>query len=250
MFTKLINDIVNARMNHTVLTDQDVNQLSGISISQAYELQKEIIDGAGVGISGWKLGGTNSKTREVFNVKELYWGAVFEGEITNSSSKINLERGEVEIAFKLNKNIETLSDEVTLSELDLYIESVSLSIEYPWSTFKSFGKAGVLALITDCCASGQCLLGRAIPFDEFNGEASVDVEIDGVIVESGSSKLLVDGLYNTLCDFINNAHSRDFSLKKDQWVFTGGITSCRVYKKDMQVMLKCDGLPDISFKVV
>ena len=60
---------------------------------------------------------------------------------------------------------------------------------------------------------------------------------------------LVHGVYRNITDFINDSLSRDFELKTDQWVFTGGITSCRVYEPGPLAQLSCDGLLGISFKV-
>lgn len=248
MLETTIKKIINSRENRSILLNADLGSLSKISIDAAYDVQKKVINGLRSEVSGWKLGGTNVKTRNTFNVSGLYWGAVLKGGVVKNSTEINLQKGEVEIAFKFNEKIESLNKVINEIELGGYIDSVALAIEYPWSVFEGFGKAGVLALISDCCASGMCLLGEDIPFNEFSGKVSVKVNIDGVEVESGSSEKLVDGVYKTLTDFINDSLAHGFELKADQWVFTGGITSCRVYEQGSFVQLICEGLPGLSFK--
>lgn len=249
MLDDVANRVVFARRNNKLIESNEIDFLSKLSINQAYEFQKLIISGLKKDVSGWKLGGTNAKTRNVFNVKELYWGAVFNGDIVKESSKLNLSKGEVEVAFKLNSKIESLEKDITSSELGDYIESVALSVEYPWSVFESFGHAGVLALIADCCASGMCLLGKEIPFTDFSGSADVTINVDDVDIETGSTDNLVDDVDTTLCNFINNALMNKFTLTRDQWVFTGGITTCRNFDANAQVKIQCESLPGLFFIV-
>ena len=244
MLNELSKCIADARKNSIKLNKEE--SVKDTSIVDAYEIQKLVVQNIKKNISGWKLGGTNSKTRKNFNVSSLYWGPVFEGNISEESNFINLARGEIEVAFKLHPSIEDLSKVISPDDLSSLVASVALSIEYPWSVFESFGEAGVKALIADCCASGQCLLGASVAFKDFSGEAIVKIMVDNLEVETGSTENLIDGLYQTLCDFINAAHEEGFVLKGGQWVFTGGITSCRTYEQEAQVEIKCDTLPNIS----
>ena len=239
--------MIESRKNNIQMEEEDVNNLIGLSIEQAYDIQRIIISNIGLNVCGWKLGGTNIKTRDIFKVEELYWGPVYEGAISNDPSQIDLNCGEVEIAFKIKNDISKSPSIIDSSYLYDYIDSVALAIEYPWSVFKSFGKASIIALIADCCASGQCLISEEIPFEEFDNKVNVSVEVDGFIVESGATDLLVDDLFVILCDFITNAKSKGFILEAGQWIFTGGLTSCRTYTQGSVVNITSNHLPGLSF---
>ena len=221
-----------------------------ISVKQAYKIQNDIIKSADVGVVGWKLGGVNFKTRDLFSVDELYWGPIFDTCILNNPSELMLYCGEVEVALKFNSNIENLQHNISPDDLNEYIQSAALSVEYPYSIFPNVVELGVSALISDCCGSGQCLLGKEILFSQFYGAANIKVSIDTVEVETCSTDILIDGLYQTVCDFINKSLEFGLELKSGQWVFTGGLSECRPYKVNSFVRIECNILPGISFGVV
>ena len=248
MYRDIVKTIINAREKNTSGELGCLN-FDSLTIENAYEFQKEIIKLLGLDVVGWKLGGTNAKTRNTFNVKELYWGPIFKGDMLYDSHKLKLKRGEVEVALKLNSKIVDLTHKIYPNDLSLYIDSVALSVEFPWSVFNSFGTAGVRALVADCCASGQCILGDEIPFGEFTGASQITISIDGKKSESCSTSILIDGLYNTVCDFINMSLNKGFELKTGQWVFTGGLSTCKIYESGNTVEVYSDSLPDITFRV-
>jgi len=248
MSNNIVSLIANLRKNN-VSNNCNNTDFDSITIDQAYNIQKEVIRSLGHEVIGWKLGGTNIKTRNTFNVEELYWGPIFDGNITDKPLELTLKRGEVEVAFKLNSNIDNLDHKICANDLALYIDSVALSVEFPWSVFNSFGSAGVLALISDCCASGQCFVGEAIAFDEFSGFSKMTISVDGEAIESCTTDNLVDGVYSTVCDFINMSDEKGFSLSGGQWVFTGGLSSCKMYDSGDVVEITCDSLADITFQV-
>ena len=221
-----------------------------ISVKQAYKIQNDIIKSADVGVVGWKLGGVNSKTRDLFSVDELYWGPIFDTCILNNPSELMLYCGEVEVALKFNSNIENLQHNISPDDLNEYIQSAALSIEYPHSIFPNVVALGVSALISDCCGSGQCLLGKEIPFDQFSEDVNIKVNIDTVDVEMCSTDILIDGLYQTVCDFINKSLEFGLELKGGQWVFTGGLSECRPYEVNSFVRIESNILPSISYGVV
>ena len=242
-----ISELVEFRRNRQTVSKSSADAFIGLTIDGAYDLQQQVINDFGVVVAGWKLGGTNSKTRALMNVNELYWGAVFEGQIGSDITQQGLFKGEVELAFKFSKEIENFHSNDRGEDLAAYIKSVALSVEFPWSVFNDFGEAGVVALIADCCASGFCLLGEEIEFGRYRGKSNVNVEVDGTLVETGSSDVLICGVEETLGKFIDRAVSRGFELKEDQWVFSGGITTCRTFSSGSTVVVNCNNLPGLTF---
>ena len=249
-FEKIAAELALARINREKNVTLSYEDFKNLSLSDAYLIQAKVINFLQREVIGWKLGGVNSKTRDLFNVDELYWGAIFDTCILNNSSELMLYCGEVEIALKFNNNIENLQHIISPDDLNEYIQSAALSIEYPYSIFPNVVALGVSALISDCCGSGQCLLGKEIPFSQFSGAANIKVNIDTVEVETCATDILIDGLYQTVCDFINRSLGLGFELKGGQWVFTGGLSECRVYKPGTFLQIDCDTLPNISYKVI
>lgn len=238
---EITQKLINSRKLGSLDCDFSVKDYENISINDAYKIQKDIISGMNVSVSGWKLGGTNKKTRELLNVDELFWGPVFDGHILTNSNDISLNSGEVEIAVKINKNIQDLDRDIHSNELSKYIDSVALSIEYPKSFIANFLDIGIEALISDCCGSGQCLIGNEIAFLKFCDKLFM-VEINSVMTEKLTTDTLIDGLYQTTCDFINKSSKMGYELKGGQWIFTGGLSKCISYKKGTHIKIKSKDL--------
>ena len=235
--TEITKEIVTSRKFNIINKNLNKESFSNISIYDAYQVQQNVISNLGLVVSGWKLGGTNSKTRELFNTNELYWGPIFNGCIMTKAQDIKLHCGEIEIALKLNKNIQSIDSKVYPNDLSKYIDSVALAIEYPQSFISNISEVGIQALISDCCGSGQCLISKEVPFSKFR-DGIICVEVDSIIIEELSTDLLIGGLYQTACDFIHRSTQFDFELKGGQWIFTGGLSECRSYKKNSHLKVR------------
>ena len=249
-FKEIAKEIALSRISKTKNIMLSYEDFKYVSLSDAYLIQAKVINFLQREVVGWKLGGVNLKTRSMFNVNELYWGPIFDKCILNDSSELMMNCGEVEVAFKFNNDIENLIKKITPEDLSDYVQSVALSIEYPYSIFSNVKEIGVSALISDCCGSGQCLLGKEIPFDQFSEDVNIIVNIDTVDVEMCSTDILIDGLYQTVCDFINKSLEFGLELKSGQWVFTGGLSECRPYEVNSFVRIESNILPSISYGVV
>jgi 2-keto-4-pentenoate hydratase len=246
-FVEITQKIIKSRNDRQINENFSKENFSNMSLFDAYSIQKGVIDGLNKRVSGWKLGGTNTKTRNLFNVDELYWGPVFNGCITTNPQDIELYCGEVEIALKLNKNIQSIDVKVDPENLPKYIDSVALAIEYPQSFISNISEFGVQALISDCCGSGQCLISREMPFLEFINGSMIDIKVNSITIEKCSTDFLIGGLHQVACDFINNSIQLGFKLNSGQWLFTGGLSECRVYDKNSRVKISGDNVPCLEF---
>ena len=88
--TEITKEIVTSRKFNIINKNLNKESFSNISIYDAYQVQQNVISNLGLVVSGWKLGGTNSKTRELFNTNELYWGPIFNGCIMTKAPKSRL----------------------------------------------------------------------------------------------------------------------------------------------------------------
>lgn len=237
--------IINARNAVTKLNAGYLNAFIDKSILDAYNIQKNVINGTNKKVVGWKLGGTNKTTKELFNVSELYWGPVFEGGLKESLDDLSLKCGEVEIAFRLSENISGNNKQVSLQNLNEYVSEVCFSVEFPWSVFETFGSHGVLPLIADCCASGEVVLGKKIQYCDYVDPYNISMFENGKKLYELEEVGLLDTPEQTLVDFINKAKQRGFNLQGDQWVFTGGITACQ--SLEWKELVITSSLSEMSF---
>ena len=238
----ILSEIVELRRDDLVSKKYTKSFFDNISLAESYSIQLGVINALGRKVVGWKLGGTNDKTRKMFNTSELYWGPIFEGRIVKNSEKIHLNCGEVEVALRFDKAIQCVKDAITPLEVENYFDSVALSMEYPWSTIRNVSDLGITALISDCCSSGQCFLGDNISFSKFIDYGLMKISINSQMVEEFSTDLLVDGLRETVCDFINKSTRMGFELKSGQWVFTGGLSQCRSYDAGAYIQVDSNNL--------
>lgn len=245
---QIVQAIINARNNTQVVKGMKTDLFESYSIHDAYSIQQEIIQNLGEEILGWKLGGTNKKTQEVFGVIEPYWGPVFKKDFVSSTDPIkhgSVMCGEIECAVKLAEIPK--KSELDLTRLDDIIEEIGLSIELPWSTFESVAELGVNALVADLCATGKVVLGTTVPFSKFQ-EQMMDFSflVNKEKVATGGMTNLVLGLEKTLKEFISLSSTEGFELKKGQWVFTGGLSSCQRFSKGDKISVQSIGLGEIN----
>lgn len=251
MLNDIAREIVGARRERRALDATfEISTFDKLSLDEAYEVQRNIIATSSEKVIGWKLGGTNEMTRQKFNVNELYWGPILAKRFHTDDEQVALSRGEVELAFQFDGGVEGINGRLECDGLIKVIDKMCLSVEFPWTTINNLDKEGVVALIADCCAAGTAVLGKPVKFEPLLVQAAeVRVRKNGEKVESGNESLLLGGVLQTLCDFINASRDKGFHLQAGQWIFTGGLTSCYQYTSGDDVKIESDSLPWCKFKV-
>ncbi|PVB59494.1 hypothetical protein DCO57_22070 [Labrenzia sp. 011] len=208
--------------------------------------------------AAWKLGGTTEVTQKIFQVSDLYFGALHESEmavlpeIAPPFETFEL-KGEAEFAIRISSSAASYLDsagelpsEVASDEL---FDAWCIALELPSSPILNLTDAGVVALLADRCAAGFLALGAARDFDETFSWTNkpLCIKADGQeVAEGGVENLLWDPV-SCARKFLREARCQGYSLKPGQWISTGGATPCVPFQQGAHVKVYFDGQEEIAF---
>lgn len=177
---------------------------------------------------GWKLGGTNHGSRAAFGVDRLYYGAVARDEILERPDKapgfpLYEIKGEVEIALRVAPD-------------GTGFDAWCVALEMPSSPLEGLVELGVVALVSDRCATGALLLGPVETGPLPSAEARFVQRINGVVAaDSDMAGSLVGTVDEIFADFLAMARAHGAPVTGGDWVAIGGITPCLPYAKGDRV---------------
>ena len=247
---RVSNTYIKARNNSSIFgLDCEV-----LSLDDAYCVQKEGLKSRS-DISAWKLGGSTDLTRKLFKTESVYYGAI-ESKFVFNASDVVLPKfiehpvGELEITFKLSREVENLAQFDLRSEpIDTFIESVLPSIEMPWSQFP-LPEAGLNVLVADSCAAGLLILGEEY---SWNGDTAIQLPC-----QLNGNECLVEGNVNNIVmtpsgalrEFLLLAKQHQLSLRQGQYVATGGCTACVPLPVNEVLTVTFQELGGFSFKLL
>ncbi len=199
---------------------------------QAYEVQENVRRLSRQNVGAWKIGGSNEPTRQIFKTDEIYFGSIPLEEV-NAAAHVPIVsascRGEAEIAFKFNSQIETLvAPMVSVDEVHACIESVAACIELPLSYVEDIPAYGLNVLLADNCAAGSLVHGDFVLHEgmSFEAEQPVTIRVKSGVLAAGVFGNLIGGPLQVLYEFINLAVEHKLPLRSGHIVATGGLTSC------------------------
>lgn len=189
-----------------------------LDINDAYKIQLRYASKAQV--LGWKLGGTNTVTRDIFDVDLPYFGFLQSDQIaiTDGANIFNQHNMfELEYCVWLPENFNKLYD-YTFDEIRNW--SITFGLEFPYTQIENIPEKGVSHLVADNCAAGYLVAS--------------DHKID--YQPSDDFTLLVNGevyasrieLINEVCflvrKFLDEARLRHAPIAFGQIIATGGLT--------------------------
>lgn len=245
--------IVERRLNPQKLTTNYKNFIPvPASLKDAYNIQKSVVKKLNLNIGGWKLGGTNKTSREIFSCSHLYCGPIDSKNIilSNTNKYFNWTlptkpQGEAEISFRLSSNIQNLCKLNNKNDVFSYVDALAPSLELPYSVIDKNQNKELSLLISDLCGSGYLVLGDVIPIQRFKSSAYEAIEIiqSSTRLESGSTKNIIGSPKLSLFEFLNFAFENKLKLTKGQWIATGGCTPCTelVFNSRIQVKFQKSG---------
>lgn len=204
------------------------------SMRAAYAVAAATLGLPGSEPAGWKLGATTAATRRVFATDEVYFGALRADEIWDSTLGAEppvppVLQGEAEIGLRLAADIRYDQSEAALtsSATELF-DAWAPAIEAPYSCVREIEELGLRALVMDRCAAGALYLGAPRSNVEDPAmEQSIEILVDGVAVAQGTApaSLLMTPL-DAARRFLRVAAEHGVSVRRGQWISTGGITAC------------------------
>ena len=204
------------------------------SLAAAYDVAAATLGLLGSEPAGWKLGATTPATRRIFAADEVYFGALLADEIWDSTLATEppvppVLRGEAEIALRLAADIRYDQSEAALksSTTELF-DAWAPAIEAPYSCVRDVAELGLRALLMDRCAAGALYLGEPRSnVDDPAMEQAIEIVVDGVGVAQGTAHAsLLMTPREAARRFLRVAAEQGVSVRRGQWISTGGITAC------------------------
>jgi 2-keto-4-pentenoate hydratase len=110
---------------------------------------------------------------------------------------------------------------------------------------------GLRALLMDRCAAGALYLGDARPnLDDATIDEKLEILADGTSVAQGAAKtsLLMTPI-EAARGFLQIAAAQGVSVRRGQWISTGGITPCVTLPFGEPIQLNLGGKPVFSLTV-
>jgi 2-keto-4-pentenoate hydratase len=153
-------------------------------------------------------------------------------------------RGEAEIALRLAVDIRFDESEAALesSAAELF-DAWAPAIEAPYSVVREIAELGLRALLMDRCAAGALYLGEPRSNVEDPAmEQAIEIIVDGVGVAQGTApaSLLMTPL-EAARRFLRVAAEQGVSVRRGQWISTGGVTACVMLPLGKPIQLALGG---------
>tara|TARA_B100000965_G_C19410933_1_gene677675 strand:+ start:77 stop:877 length:801 start_codon:yes stop_codon:yes gene_type:complete len=206
------------------------------SFQEAYAIQDELTkrylseDKKNL-VIGRKIGCTNEAAKMQLNIKDSFFGNMFSDNISRSNSIINPKKYfspfvEPEFSFKMKNELDVLNAPYSPDVVYENILTVIPSIELVDSRYEDWTTIGVNNLIADNAVHAHWIYGKEkneLNLFDFNNH-SVDLFINGKLIETGNASAVMGNPINSLTWLINNLAIAGKVLPKNYYISTGTCT--------------------------
>jgi 2-oxo-3-hexenedioate decarboxylase len=243
------------RLDQAALTRTAVAQsVEPISVDEGYAAQALLVQrrlARGERRIGVKMGMTSKAKMAQVGLKDTIWGRLTDAMLHKDGGQLEARqfihpRAEPEIAFLMRK---PLAGDVSVAEALDAIDGIAAAIDILDSRFKDFRfEAG--DAIADNCSSAAIFIGPwHKPGLDFS-KLAMTVEINGKVVQSGSSEAILGGPINSLIAAARLMAKYGDGLKPGEVFLSGAATAAEPLKPGMKVSAKVESLGLCSFTVV
>ena len=229
------------------------------SIKEAYDIQDELVKkylsaNKNTLLIGKKIGCTNKAAQIQLNIKESFFGNMFSNNISKSNCIINSEKYfspfvEPEFSFVMKNELDISKAPYNPQIVYESVSAVLPSIELVDSRFEDWTIIGVSNLIADNAVHAHWIYGnekKNLNHFNFNNH-SVDLFINGKLIDKGNSSNVMGNPINSLTWLINNLALIGKSLPKNFYISTGTCTPAIPIKKGDNVMADFGKLGNVNF---
>ncbi|MDC1311451.1 fumarylacetoacetate hydrolase family protein [Burkholderiales bacterium] len=207
-------------------------------------------------VVGHKIGCTTSVMQRFLGVPTPCAGEIFSRTVLKESGCVpregfNRVGVECEVVVSISETI-TLDTylEASFSSLSV-IDSVMVGMEIVDDRYEDFTSLGVPTLIADNFFDSGCVLGdavhdwRQLDLNNLVGKTRVN----GVVVGSGTSSLIMGSPINALDWFIKSRVSRGLSITKGQFVMLGSVVETKWLEAGDVAEVEMESLGSVSLMV-
>ena len=197
----------------------------------AYAIQRELINMAGLPVSGWKIGAANTKQQEMFGLTEPFIGGAFHRDIFRSPARLRQDNFhmigvECEVMFELACDIGRERGAMSDAEAAECVRGLRAGFEIFSSRVVDPFKAGAAALTADRGGNGALVITDLI--EDWLGidrsAVTATLLIDGETVGEGAGAAVLGDPFRSFCWFVNKMASLGWTAKKGDIVAAGSLT--------------------------
>ncbi|MDB5035695.1 MAG: 4-oxalocrotonate decarboxylase [Chlorobi bacterium] len=227
-----------------------------LTIDAAYEVQEASVErrlARGERVIGMKMGLTSRAKMEQMGVHEPIYGILTSSMIVNDGAAIRISelchpRIEPEVAFILSDDLE---GPVSPAQALMAVGGVCAALEVIDSRYRDF-KFTLPDVIADNTSAVRFVLGSAVTAaDWLNlGNLGMVMEVNGAIVETGSSSAIYDNPARSLAELANMLARRGRKLHAGQIVLSGGATAAIPLKAGDRVRVEIDEIGSAEIRVI
>ena len=244
-----------AILDQAAMNAREIDRISlahPIDLDAAYRIQALNIGrrlARGERLVGMKMGFTSVAKMRQMGVAESIWGRLTDAMEVGSGGELAFSRyvhprAEPEIAFRLKH---ALSGEVSRDEALAAIETVAPAIEIIDSRYRDF-KFTLVDVVADNSSSSSFVLGEWRSPPDL-ADLKVSLEIDGEVVQSGSTAAILDDPVQSLVAAARLAHAGGDPLQAGWIVLAGAATEAVALKPGMRVRAVVEQLGAAAFTV-
>tara|TARA_B100000029_G_scaffold259567_1_gene256184 strand:+ start:1005 stop:1805 length:801 start_codon:yes stop_codon:yes gene_type:complete len=206
------------------------------SSQEAYDIQDELTkrylsEYKNTFVIGKKIGCTNEAAKIQLNIKDSFYGNIFSNNISKSNTTIDPKKYigpfvEPEFSFVMKDELDITKAPYSPQTVYKSVLSVIPSIEVVDSRYEDWTSIGVNNLIADNAVHAHWIYGeekKELNFFNFNNH-SVDLLINGKLIEKGNASAVMGNPINSLTWLINTLASVGKVLPKNNYISTGTCT--------------------------
>lgn len=248
---KLAADLDQAALTATAIAQQGADL--GLDVDDAYAVQQLLIDrrtSRGERYLGPKLGFTSYAKMAQMGVSEIIVGQLTTTMRIDDGGAVDLAelihpRIEPEVAFRLSCDVDPHDPAVNI---EACVDAMAPALEVIDSRYRDF-RFSLADVVADNTSAARFVLGPWIPFDSDIGNRGVLLEVDGAIVETGSTAAILGHPVRALHALVAIAARYGVGLPAGAIVLAGAATAATPVSHPATIQAHVSGLGRVSVQV-
>ena len=228
---KGLAELLDEAARHGETIPQITSEVEGLDVETAYDIQRLSIarrTDRGEWRVGMKMGLTSRAKMEQVGVHEPIYGHLTDAMAVPDGGTISMSgrchpRAEPEIAFVMG---EDLQGEATDAEAIAAVRGVTAALEIIDSRYRNFSFT-LPDVVADNTSASGFVLGSTLrpPADVNLGNLGIVLEVNGKVVETGSSAAIYDHPVRSLVELLRMLARRGEGLRRGDVVLAGAATA-------------------------
>ena len=257
MDNKLINTIVESRLNQVLINELDSYLIN--DVKEAYNLQEIVnkrLSSSGLGeIIGYKIGCTNESIQKELGVNNPIFGPIFNNRIFENNKKVSIKDFikvgvECEIYVKISEEINENTN-YNINNIRNFISNFGVSLELVENRFLDIKKNKIEHIIMDGSLGNSIVFGKEfsnnfINYSKFIGRLFIN---NKEVYSNFADTILGDPL-NALLWYFDQKLSLSKLIKKGEIISLGSITPLIWIDSPCNVKAVIDDLGECSINFI